>query len=299
MSTPSTPNAMRNGTNSTVLPAPSWSWWSSQDRAPVSAPAGTLACHRGAAGVDLRGGVGRGEAVEHLVAAGRARRGQRGDLRRGHPAVGGLADRPGDADHGQGRAAGQVRQRQHVADLGRRSAEPAVGVQHDLAGAGHPPPLDQRDRVDRAARVGPPDHGHRRQRSSAVVDRGDRRGRERAGRRGDPGRRARTRPAAPRSPWPRRTARSGARRAAGRRPGRTARCEATISEPPSTAAVTAIITTSPITTVCTRRRPTPERTTRPSALIGAGSVARCRRRPGRRRAGRCGSRTTRPGPGRG
>jgi hypothetical protein len=38
-------------------------------------------------------------------------------------------------------------------------------------------------------------------------------------------------------------------------------CEATISEPPRTAEVTAIITTRPITIVWTRRRPTPERTT--------------------------------------
>ncbi len=44
--------------------------------------------------------------------------------------------------------------------------------------------------------------------------------------------------------------------------------EAVSSDPPSTAAATAIAVASPITAVCTRRRPTPERTTRPSALIG-------------------------------
>ena len=43
MSTPSTPNAIRNGTNSTVLPA-LLVLVVSQDRVPVNAPAGTLAC---------------------------------------------------------------------------------------------------------------------------------------------------------------------------------------------------------------------------------------------------------------
>ena len=181
MSTPSTPNAMRNGTSSTVCPCAVGPGGEPGPRAGQRARRdGRL--HRGPARVDLRGGVGRGEAVEHLVAARAPGGGQRRDLLGDHPAAGGLADRPGQCRprSGWGCRAGPAavstsptfgwqppgagRRRAARSRRGRSPTGPSVSV---TASTG-------------SARIGPPDHRHRRHAAGRAVDRGDRRGRERA-----------------------------------------------------------------------------------------------------------------------
>ncbi len=119
----------------------------------------------GPVGGDLGGAGGRGEAVEHLAGRGGSDRPQCADLGGDHPAVGGDADRPGDADHGQRGAVRHAGDPQHGPE---RVVHAEVAGEHDLARPGHPAAGLQGHVVDRAAGGGPAGHGGRRHRRPAV-----------------------------------------------------------------------------------------------------------------------------------